>query len=460
MVQGVLKNSAAALVFQLLNRGLGFLCFIWIARLMGVENIGHFTYILSLCALLTLFVEFGTNQFLVKKVAANSVKLKFEELKPILLLKLIQFLVGSALLICFEFDTLITNFTPLNLVLIYVFFDSFAQTGISILNGRKEFIRANKFAFAYESGRSLILLTVLFLTNSSFAIPVVYISVAIIYACFISIQVFAETFSKEQFLIPDTWTKLKNCYRQTYLFFLAAIAFQLYFRIDMLLLKRISTDYELGTYGVAYKFFEVFLFVPAIVSGIVYPQAVELFKTGHQKLSDYLTEIQLKATCLLSVPVILLILSSNYIIALFFGPSFVGASNIMKVLFLTSFVFCFNFVYQVAFNASGKERFALYTYLVGFLLNIGLNYWLIPHFGALGAAYATLLAELSVTIIFILFSFRQQLRLLNPLAASFVLLSIALAVSGVSYLIIPFLIFVLWYVFRSTKFGKSSLQTR
>jgi len=460
VVQKILKNSLAAFAFQFLNRGLGFGCFILIARLLGIEKIGHFTYILSLCALLTLFVEFGTNQFLVKEVASNGGKVDATALISILFLKLIQYLIGLIVLFSIEFKTLITDFTIINCLFLYVLFDSIAQTGISILNGRKEFIKANKYSFFYESGRSLFLLLLILLTGSEIVIPFVYIFSAFLFSILISRKVFTINLSVGLFYPDRIFKSIKKSYRSTYLFFLAAIAFQLYFRIDIILLRRLSSEFELGVYGTAYKFFEVFLFVPAIVSGIVYPHVVEMFKSDKWKVSKYLSEIQLKSTCLLAIPVVVLILLSDFIINLFFDASFSGAGSIMQILFLTSFLFCFNFVYPVLMNAGGWERNSIYTYLIGMVLNVILNFMLIPRYGAAGAAYATLIAELFVTTIFILFSYKEKVGFINSTALITLAVCLILVLFKVAFLALPLLLLIILFVFRTELNWKQKLHAR
>lgn len=281
MINSLLKNSAAIFTFQVINRGLAFISFVFLARILGIEGIGNYTYIISLCALLTLFVEFGTSQFLVKRVAAESGEVSYQDILNIILIKTIQFIIGLLILGIFEYRFIVKDFHFLNLTFFYVIFESIAQTGISVLNGRKEFIRANTYTFFYETGRSLTLLLLLITFRSINAVPVIYILAAFVYAIFITFRVFVDTHaltSKQSVVGNVSRSTLARYYKNTYLFFVSAIAFQLYFRIDMILLKRLSTIVELGIYGTAYKFFEVFLFIPAIVSGLVFPQVAGLFR--------------------------------------------------------------------------------------------------------------------------------------------------------------------------------------
>jgi O-antigen/teichoic acid export membrane protein len=230
--------------------------------------------------------------------------------------------------------------------------------------------------------------------------------------------------------------------------------------MDMILLKKLSSEYELGVYGTAYKFFEVFLFIPAIVSGILFPNIVELLAKGKSELVRYLSDFQLKTAVLIAIPVGILILSSGLIIDIFFGSSFAGSSSIMQILFLTSFLYCFNFVYPVLMNAGGLERFSLYCYVVGLALNLFLNYLWIPDYGAKGAAYATLCSEFVVTLLFILFAYFKGLGFVNPYAGLLIAGSIGLSIAGFTYVVVPVLILSVLYIHRTSLNLKQILHVR
>ncbi|HEV7332025.1 MAG TPA: oligosaccharide flippase family protein [Flavisolibacter sp.] len=431
MLPSLLKNSTGVFAFQIMSRGISFLVFIVLARILGVEAIGNFAYILSLCALLMLFIEFGTNQFIIKEVVAGDNAVPAATIAHIVMLKLVQYTIGILLLAAIEYRTLVADFQFLNLTLCYVLFEGIAQIGITVLNGQKRFIKANSFVFYYETGRSLALLCILFLTKSISFIPVVYITAAFLYAVSILIyllkdhQVF-NTFRRE---LRFSKRILLSNYKKTYLFFISAIAYQLYFRVDMLLLKRLSTGVELGLYSTAYKFFEVFLFIPAILSGIIFPSVIAFYQKSQQaELKKYLEDIQLKAVMLISFAVLSIIILSELIIMLCFGNAFAGAVPIMQMLFLTSFLYAFNFIYPVLNNSTGNEKTGIIVFSIGFILNFTLNYFFLPLYGAKAAAFITFISELLITILYYDFLRRKSFDIINQKAAILLIFCLLLGI--------------------------------
>lgn len=416
MAKGVFKNSVAAFAFQIGSRGVSFLVFVALARFLGVEAIGNFVYILSLCSLLSLFVEFGTTQFLTKEVVAGSAALPATVMANIVALKGVQYLLGLTILLAVEYRTLVEDFQTINLMLGYVLFESLAQTGITVFNARKEFVRANTFTFFYETSRSLALLGAVFFSKSLIAVPFIYIFTAAVYGAVIFVFILRqeEAFGAFRAGLRFANLSLPFYYKKTWLFFASAIAYQLYFRVDVLLLKRLATPVQLGLYSTAYKFFEVFLFVPAILSGIIFPSVIALYQKGSKgELKQYTEELQTKAVALISFLILAVISFSHLIIAVFFGPAFSGAVPVMQLLFLTSFLYAFNFIYPVLYNSTGNEKYGLYVFLLGFALNFALNYFFLPVYGAQGAAVINFVSEGAVTVCYYGFLRRRGLNVVS-----------------------------------------------
>lgn len=414
--QGILKNSLAAFVFQVVSRGVSFLVFVLLARTLGVASIGNFVYLLSLCSLLTLFVEFGTNQFLTKEVVAHGNSLPAVALRNIVVVKAIQYGIGILLLLALEYRTLVENFQFINLLPCYVIFEGLAQIGITVFNAKKQFIKANTFAFFYETGRSLALLSAVFFTKSVTLVSFIYIFFAAAYAVAVCTSVLRHANAKKTVLRLFRLAGLApfSYYRKTWLFFASAIAYQLYFRIDTILLKRLSTPVELGLYGTAYKFFEVFLFVPAILSGIIFPSVIALYQKGDREtLKNYLEELQTKAVAVISLLVLSVICFSDLIVSVFFGDAFSGSVVVLQILFLTSFLYAFNFIYPILYNSTGNERYSLAVFLLGFVLNFCLNYFLLPVYGAKGAAVINFVGEAVVTFCYYEFLRRRSLSIVS-----------------------------------------------
>jgi O-antigen/teichoic acid export membrane protein len=77
-----------------------------------------------------------------------------------------------------------------------------------------------------------------------------------------------------------------------------------------------------------------------------------------------------------------------------FGPAFAGMASTLAWLTLTIVPVALGVARHEYLVNEGRLRFQMVTTLVGAVTNVGLNFWLIPRWGALGAAWATLACHL------------------------------------------------------------------
>ena len=91
---------------------------------------------------------------------------------------------------------------------------------------------------------------------------------------------------------------------------------------------------------------------------------------------------------------ILVLLAAGKIVVLVYGSEYQGAVEVLKV-YMWSSVFGFLVVATASYLvAENKTIFLLFRYTLGMLINLVLNWLLIPIYGIEGAAYATLIAYL------------------------------------------------------------------
>jgi O-antigen/teichoic acid export membrane protein len=92
----------------------------------------------------------------------------------------------------------------------------------------------------------------------------------------------------------------------------------------------------------------------------------------------------------LIIPVLVLIILFSTKIMLLFGADFIQSSNALIILSIGTSIFAIFGVSGTALVVSGYQKLNLVNTLSVTILNICLNIILIPKFGIMGAAYATL----------------------------------------------------------------------
>jgi PST family polysaccharide transporter len=169
-------------------------------------------------------------------------------------------------------------------------------------------------------------------------------------------------------------------------------AVMIYMRIDVLMLRTMVGDSAAGVYAAAVRLSELGYFVPVIVANSVQPS---LLKVKDRDLGSYNTALQryfrLSVLCAYAFALPIALLASP-IISHAYGARFAEAGPILAVhAWAAVFVFLGVARSQYLVNA-GLARFGLMCTLAGAVANVVLNLILIPRWGGMGAAVATVVS--------------------------------------------------------------------
>lgn len=188
-------------------------------------------------------------------------------------------------------------------------------------------------------------------------------------------------------------SRAKTLLNDSWMLILSSIAIVVYLRIDQIMLGQMVGDEAVGIYSAATRITEIWQFIPAILVSSIFPSIAALRDKDrsryHQKIQNIYDILSL-----LSISVgFLMIFISDEIVLLLFGSAYKDASVIL-VIHVWSAVFIF-----LLFSSGrwlieeGLQLLALKRNIYGLITNIGLNLILIPMYGAIGAAWATLISS-------------------------------------------------------------------
>jgi len=205
----------------------------------------------------------------------------------------------------------------------------------------------------------------------------------------------------------------KNLLRDSWPLMFSAIVVMVYMRIDQVMIQHLLGSGDLGLYSAAVKISEVIYFIPVIVTASVFPAIVNAKKISRAfyfARLQYLYTFMAWLAILLSVPIALL---SHHLIFWLFGESFVGAASALEIHVWSSISVFIGVAFSKYLIAENLPIIALKRTIVGALVNIGFNFWLIPLHGITGAAVATLIAQIIANFGDDIFdvSLRGQLRM-------------------------------------------------
>ena len=174
---------------------------------------------------------------------------------------------------------------------------------------------------------------------------------------------------------------------------LASLLVIVYMRTDQIILGNLSTKAVVGQYASASRLSEIWYAIPSLICTSVMPRLLrsreadpDLYYQRLQRLYDLLVAVSVALALIIGV-------CGKYLILHLFGSAYLPAATILRVHIWTG-----PFVFLGV--ASGTQlvhedltRISLQRSIVGALTNIVLNYLLIPFFGGIGSAVATLITQ-------------------------------------------------------------------
>lgn len=176
-------------------------------------------------------------------------------------------------------------------------------------------------------------------------------------------------------------------------FILAAI----HGRMDTTILLKLAGPATTGIYQAAFRFFMPVMQLAAALSLVFAPRFAS-FATA-QEAKTYLKKAA-KLTGLLGFGVLLIIPLAPWLVQLIFGSAYLEAILPARILALgfALFVAMAPFTAHLIYSVNRTRAFAVINFLQFGLLLV-LDYWLIPGFGAAGAATANAITLISVNLL-------------------------------------------------------------
>jgi O-antigen/teichoic acid export membrane protein len=196
--------------------------------------------------------------------------------------------------------------------------------------------------------------------------------------------------------------------RQGGLVYLGSILAMVYLKVDIVMLRWLSDSDQVGHYAVAAKLSEAWYVIPAAIVTSIFPRLIELsrenteaFRYRFQQLLDLLFASGFFVALFVT-------LAASILVNLIFGADYAGSVSILTIhVWAAVFIFM-----RAAFSKwiliEDMYYLSLFTQGLGALANVILNAVLIPQYGGIGAAYATLISYALASYFALLFFGRTR----------------------------------------------------
>ncbi len=395
--QIVAKNTFWLSLSEVLSRILKLILIVYAARILGADGWGTFSYALSLASLIMIFSDIGLGNLIAREAVQ-----KKEQYRSFITAAL--FLKGCILLLSvvvvivagYSFSNIPQANILFPIIGVIFLFDSLRDLGFAINRATEKMER--EMIVKVVMGIVILMsgFILLKLSPTPMSIATAYVSGSII-GC-ILIMVIIRT-QLQHYLSPFNPFMMRTVLQTVWPLALITLISSIMGNIDIYMMGIWSTTTEIGLYSSVQRIQQFIIIIPSMIATASFPLMSLLAHTDKKQLGVILGKsiiIMLLAGIPIAVGGTLL---SKEIIVLLFGIQYVGAAPVLQILMVMLLVsFPLIMLSNVVFVYDKQKNLAL-AYGIGVIANIILNTLLIPQFGAIGAALATLLSTTIITVV-------------------------------------------------------------
>lgn len=391
------KNATIYTVALVIQKIISFVYFSYLAILLGPENLGIYSYSLSIIATAVIFTDFGINNVITREVAADQSKTMplikvANKLKRYL--SVVTF-VGLILFCLFiESDNYIK--TIILLAGLSMIGDTFANVYFSVLRGLQKLSAESLMAIVSPLISGVLGLLVVIYTQD-----LRLLATSLLVGSWLSF-IYAFVAVKKLNLETSGGISIKQLISLVGPFAIASVSNKIYGYADTILIRFLSTASQLGFYGLAYKATFALQFIPLAAMAGVYPAMSNAnAENDNQRLYKLLTT-SLKYVLSLGLPLsAVAIVFAKPLITTIYGDQYNGAILPLIILFLSLPMLFSTFPLGAWLNATRKQTANTRNVVIAMLSSVILNIIFLPKYGAVGAATISLV---STCLLFVLHS--------------------------------------------------------
>lgn len=390
-VKEILKNSIYQGAGKIAGIVFGIFSFALMSRYLGPTDFGVYTTAFTFVSIFATLADLGLPVVLLRILALHDPK----DEKRIANLNTIRIILTVLII---GLGLLVARFLPYNdmvqkgiLITSLGFLSvSFTQYLIVVFQER---LKTGSAAFAEVVGRAAMFVVIALAVHNNWGLFVIFWGTAVGSFCafalsiIFSLKLWKISFRTDYKLWP-------NLIRIALPLILLSLFSLIYFKVDTLLLSLIKTNTDVGIYGAAYKYMDVFVTFPALFSALVLPFFA---RASNNKNTKYLLSIFVKAfraVCIAGMPLALITyLEAERIILLFSGIEFTESVDVLRLLALAVIPLFIGNLCTAVLIGIGRASLVAWVFGIAAFIGTIAYYFAIQAYTYFGAAGITVLVE-------------------------------------------------------------------
>ncbi|MBQ0797305.1 flippase [Zhongshania sp.] len=400
LFSSIAMNSQAlsGMVIKFCAIGIAFVASLVYARALGAEEYGYYALVLSWMLLIQLVCGLGLNEYLVRETARQGSTFACHSLlhwaqKKVVL---VFFLVVPLIIIFINVISLSEPYiTLVPVALSLPFLNCLTGLRVAVLRAKGEMFKAQITQFLLAPVIMIFLLLFLWILLGGLN------AFTVLYSMIIS-GVLAFVFSDLSCRKVVTYSKLEivqGKVRDAIPFMLLSGIYFLNTRVDQIVIGFYLNSESVGIYAISARVAEVVSFAALGFDFVLAPKVARLWKGGDHLLLQKIIRSSSRWVCVLAFVLSFpFLLFSEQIIGMAFGEEFVLGASVLIWLIVGHLLRFLCGPGALILNMADYPGLTGRVLFAGAVLNLVLNFILIPVYGVEGAAIATALSAFVVSL--------------------------------------------------------------
>lgn len=389
------KNIIYNITYQILILFLPLITTPYIARVIGAEGVGIYSYTYSIVNYFVLCAMLGLNNYGNRSIAAvRDNKEKVSE--TFFNIYGLQIITTTIMLIMYIIYIIFLSPDNANIAYIQLIFIIATMLDINWF-----FFGVEEFKLTVVRNTVIKILTVISIfifVNDSNDLWI-YTLIMALGTLFSQLMIW-PFIGKYIIWVKPTFKKIRSHLKPNIILFIPVFAMSIYKTMDKIMLGNLTNTIQVGYYENSEKIINVPLSVVVALGVVMLPRMTNLTVNGNSASFKKYIEVSLRFVMFIAIGALagLSGISSNFI-PLFLGNEFKNCIWIVPVLSITIiFISWANVLRTQYLIPRQQDKVYIISTLLGAVVNVIANLIFIPLYGAIGAAIGTILAELSVAI--------------------------------------------------------------
>lgn len=437
-VRSAARNSFASTSAQLANLAVGLISSIFIARILGRDPFGIYNWAVALSVMLMPVANAGIDNVIIRDMARKKSDAR-QYLLSSFLAKTITSSVCYGAIIAYLH---IRGYTGAQLLVGYIQCSTIIAESFNY-SCRATFVGLERqdvtAVISFITNLLRVALVILLIKSGYDVVAVAWVSLS---AVLLSLAGHLMVFSRK---VKGVWKPsakvVKHLYAVGSTFLLSQIFAGLFDRVDIFMLEIFKGVGSVAVYGAAYRFIEIITIIGYNMSLALYPIMARK-QNGSEEAYARMLRKSAKYVALIGLPLCvgLFMLSDKLMIGLY-SDKFAAAGACLSILVWSRLGIFVVMPLQQAVAARNGQLMLVPPAIARAVINIGLNLYLIPRYGAIGACISMVITENVYYVLNYIIAFRGPERvnvlplLLKPSLA-------VLIMAGAMVLLRPYNIFV------------------